>query len=96
MCVNSNNDKIYNDNIKLTSLGTDRAVEERLDRALANEAWFHLFPNASLDNLVVVISYYYLILLTGRDVLFKLEGCAEDLKHWNKTLCNMLKNYIEY
>jgi len=55
---NSNNDRIYNDNIKLTSFSTYRAVEERLDCALANEAWFHLFSNVSLDNLVALISDY--------------------------------------
>lgn len=46
------------------SLGTDRAVEERLDRVLANEAWFNLFPNVSLDNLVAPTSDHYPILLT--------------------------------
>jgi len=46
------------------SLGTPRAVEERLDRALANASWFQLFPNAKLENLVAPTSDHYLILLT--------------------------------
>jgi hypothetical protein len=37
-------------------LGTTRAVEERLDRALANNDWFGLFPNAKLENLVAPAS----------------------------------------
>ncbi|KEH36675.1 endonuclease/exonuclease/phosphatase family protein [Medicago truncatula] len=45
------------------SLGTPRAVEERLDRALANVAWFQNFPNASLDNLVAPASDHYPIML---------------------------------
>jgi len=45
-------------------LGTDKAVEERLDRALPNEAWFHLFPNSSLDNLVAPASDHSPIFLT--------------------------------
>jgi len=46
------------------SLGTERVVEERLDPALANEAWFHLFRSASMDNLVAPVSDHYPILLT--------------------------------
>jgi hypothetical protein len=45
------------------SLGTHRAVEERLDRALANEAWSNLFPNAILENLSAPASDHYPILL---------------------------------
>ncbi|PNX81081.1 hypothetical protein L195_g037096, partial [Trifolium pratense] len=45
------------------SLGTFRAVEERLDRALANDAWFHKFPNAVLENLPAPASDHYPILL---------------------------------
>jgi len=33
------------------SLGMVRAVEERLDRALATDTWSNLFPNAILENL---------------------------------------------
>ena len=115
------------------SLGSDRAVEERLDRALGNEAWYQIFPNATLDNLVAPVSDHYPILLnripivrptrgtnTFRfenawrmepslrdvvhscwqqynegDIVSKLEGCAEDLKHWSKTHCNKLKIDIE-
>jgi hypothetical protein len=31
------------------SLGTPQTVNEKLDRALANEAWMHLFPPARLE-----------------------------------------------
>jgi hypothetical protein len=44
-------------------LGTPRAVEERLDRALANNDWFALFPNAKLENLVAPVSDHYPIFL---------------------------------
>jgi len=45
------------------SLGTTRAVEERLDRALANNAWFNIFPNAMLEILAAPASDHYPILL---------------------------------
>ncbi|CAJ2628079.1 unnamed protein product [Trifolium pratense] len=45
------------------SLGTFRAVEERLDRALANDAWFQKFPTAILENLPAPASDHYPILL---------------------------------
>jgi len=45
------------------SLGTPHAVEERLDRALANNLWFTLFPNASIETLVAPASDHYPILL---------------------------------
>jgi endonuclease/exonuclease/phosphatase family metal-dependent hydrolase len=41
------------------SLGTVRAVEERLDRALATENWHILFPNAILENLPAPASDHY-------------------------------------
>lgn len=44
-------------------LGTPPAMEERLDRALANQAWFELFPNVTLKNLVVPASDHYPIML---------------------------------
>ena len=50
-------------------MGTPRAVEERLDRSLANNAWFNIFPSASLDNLVAPASDHYLILLNCRLVV---------------------------
>jgi len=50
------------------SLGTPRAVEERLDRALANASWFQLFPNAKVKNLVAPASDHYLILLTREPI----------------------------
>jgi len=43
------------------SLGTPRAVEERLDRALANNLWFNIFPNVSVETLVAPASNHYLI-----------------------------------
>jgi exonuclease III len=45
------------------SLGTSRAAEERLDRALANNGWFNLFPSAMLENLASPSSDHYPILL---------------------------------
>ncbi|GAU37567.1 hypothetical protein TSUD_154000 [Trifolium subterraneum] len=45
------------------SLGTARAVEERLDRALATENWHLLFPNAILENLSAPASDHYPIML---------------------------------
>lgn len=39
------------------SLGTPCVVKERLDRALANSSWFHLFPNATLENLAAPYSF---------------------------------------
>jgi len=45
------------------SLGTPHAVEERLDRVLANNLWFNMFPNASVENLVAPTSDHYPILL---------------------------------
>ncbi|GAU21712.1 hypothetical protein TSUD_180560 [Trifolium subterraneum] len=50
------------------SLGTERAVEERLDRALVNEQWFKLYPNAILENLPAPASDHYPILLTREPV----------------------------
>jgi len=45
------------------SLRTPWAVEERLDRALANQAWFSIFPEATLENLVALASDHYPTLL---------------------------------
>jgi len=64
------------------SLGTPRAVEERLDRAFANASWFQLFPNAKVKNLVSSASDHYPILLTREPITrvwvpkrtFKLEN----------------------
>lgn len=41
------------------SLGTPRAVEVKLDRALANADWFHMFPNVMVENLVAPSSDHY-------------------------------------
>nr|ABD33242.1 Hemopexin, related [Medicago truncatula] len=45
------------------SLGTPRAMEERLDRALANNSWLNLFPEATVETLVAPASDHYPILL---------------------------------
>jgi hypothetical protein len=45
------------------SLGTSRAVEERLDRALANTGWSNIFPTTTLENLAAPSSDHYPILL---------------------------------
>jgi len=50
------------------SLGTPRAVEERLDRTLATSMWFTLFPNVVLENLVAPASNHYPIVLNGNPV----------------------------
>jgi exonuclease III len=50
------------------SLGTPRAVEERLDRALANNEWFNLFPMATLENQETPSSDHYPILLNRSPV----------------------------
>jgi len=41
------------------SLGTDRAVEEKLDRAMANDSWFDKFQNAKLECLTTTSSDHY-------------------------------------
>jgi len=41
------------------SLGTSRAVEEKLDRALANDKWLTMFPNASLECLTATSLDHY-------------------------------------
>lgn len=45
------------------SLGTPRAIEEKLDRDLANEAWMQIFPHARLENLIAPSSDHYPILV---------------------------------
>ncbi|XP_058763739.1 uncharacterized protein LOC131637168 [Vicia villosa] len=45
------------------SLGTERAVEERLDRAMINLDWGILFPNAKLECLTAASSNHYPLLL---------------------------------
>jgi len=51
------------------TLATPRAVEERLDRALANNAWVELFPSAKLENLAAPASDHYPILLDHSPVI---------------------------
>jgi len=48
------------DFIWLKSLGT-HVIEEKLDRALTNETWFHLFLRDKLEHLVAPTSDNYLI-----------------------------------
>ncbi|XP_058758104.1 uncharacterized protein LOC131631328 [Vicia villosa] len=55
------------------SLGTARAVEERLDRAMTNTNWSTLFPNANLECLTAAYSDHYPILLS----------CFNDTVHQN-------------
>lgn len=50
------------------SLGTTRAVEERLDRALATENWQIQFPDAVLENLPAPSSDHYAILLSCESI----------------------------
>jgi hypothetical protein len=45
------------------SLGTVRAVEEKLDRALANGEWCNLFQNARLEYVTATASDHYPLLL---------------------------------
>lgn len=45
------------------SLGTPRVIEERLDRALANNSWFNLLTNALLEYLAALVSDHYPLLL---------------------------------
>jgi len=47
-------------------LGTPRAVEERLDRALANNLWFNLYPEALVETLMAPASDHYPILIHCR------------------------------
>jgi hypothetical protein len=46
------------------SLGTARAVEEKLDRALANEVWCNMFIHAKLECLTTTASDHYPLLLS--------------------------------
>jgi hypothetical protein len=46
------------------SLGTSRAVEEKLDRALVNDTWSQNFPNSRLECLSATSSDHYPLWLT--------------------------------
>jgi hypothetical protein len=63
------------------SLGTPRVVEERLDRALANNAWFNLYLNATLENLVAQASDHYPILLNRFPIPSSNLLCYENVWH---------------
>lgn len=54
------------------SRGSMREVEERLDRAMVNQQWLFLYPDARLDNLVAPISGHSPILLTCEHIPPKL------------------------
>ena len=43
--------------------GTPYVVEERIDRALANNAWLNFFPSVKLEKLAPATSDHYPILL---------------------------------
>lgn len=45
------------------SLGMEREIEEKLDRATENNNWCVLFPNTKVKSLTVTTSYHYSILL---------------------------------
>ncbi|GAU32101.1 hypothetical protein TSUD_358070 [Trifolium subterraneum] len=66
------------------SRGTTRAIEERLDRALANSLWLSLFPNAKLEDDVddVVATGWRANRESG--VVDKLACCAENLYKWGR------------
>lgn len=49
--------------------GTNRAIEERLDRAMTNQKWLSLFPQARLINLIAPISDHSSIFLQCEPVL---------------------------
>ncbi|GAU47653.1 hypothetical protein TSUD_27780 [Trifolium subterraneum] len=70
------------------SLGTIRAVEEKLDRALATEHWLTMFPNVIIKNMPVPGSDHYPIMLikeTGPRIgrsqtRFKFENACSGIK----------------
>jgi exonuclease III len=86
------------------SLGTPRAVEERLDRALANTAWFHNFYSASLKNLVAPASDHYPILLNCQHVVhhqrshrgFRFENAWKLEAGLNDLMCDSWLSNNEY
>ncbi|XP_039687912.1 uncharacterized protein [Medicago truncatula] len=78
------------------SLGTPCAVEERLDRALANNLWFNIFLNATVETLVAPVSDHYPIYeYSTHTIIPKLSSCAEDMSVWKKSHCHKLKTDIE-
>ncbi|KAI4350924.1 hypothetical protein L6164_005327 [Bauhinia variegata] len=88
------------------SRGTDNAVKERLDRALASSLWLDLFQNASLHNLVAPISDHNPIGLEdvvhggwnlehNEDLSSKLKNCAEDLDWWGHDLRTKFRHEVD-
>lgn len=51
------------------SLGTERAVEVRLDRAMVNSEWWSAYPKASLTNLVASVLDHSPILLNTEKIV---------------------------
>lgn len=62
-------------------MGTPRAIEKRLDRALATDGWHVMFPTTELENLVSHSSDHYPILL--RLVLKVIRGVRRTFKYEN-------------
>ncbi|XP_062089022.1 uncharacterized protein LOC133795584 [Humulus lupulus] len=88
--------------------GSDHWVECRLDRALVNSAWLHLFPRSLLINVAISTSDHCPILLDpvpiieevwwkDRDapVLDKIALCAEALQEWGKSITGNFKQRMD-
>ncbi|XP_039684970.1 uncharacterized protein [Medicago truncatula] len=78
------------------SLGTPRAVEERLDRALANNLWFNIFLNATVETLVAPASDHYPIYVnvapTPRPHVFKRHFRYENAWHLEPGFKDLVTN----
>jgi hypothetical protein len=85
------------------SLGTNRAVEEKLDRALATKTWFNIFPNAILENLPAPASDHYPIMLLKEPATsirsdhsrFKFESAWLFDVDFHDFVCNKWQSYGE-
>ncbi|WJX56899.1 hypothetical protein P8452_42513 [Trifolium repens] len=86
------------------SFGTVKAVEERLDRALATENWHLLFPYAILENLPAPASDHYPISkffqqqwssYESLEITQKLNCCASDLSHWSKSHFHNIRREVD-
>jgi hypothetical protein len=78
------------------SLGTPRAIEERLDRALANNLWFNIFPNAYVETLVAPASDHYPIYVnlvpTPRTHTYKRNFNYENVWHLEPDFKELVTN----
>jgi len=78
------------------SLGTPRVVEERLDRALANNLWFNIFPNATVETLVAPASDHYPIYVnvapTPRPHVSQRHFCYENVWHLEPGFKDLVTN----